>query len=312
MRQTSATTTVRARRGPTPIAAHRLRTADGVELTYYSAGKRSGVTLVLCNGLGGNQVIWRPLFDHFAPRFRVLTWDYRGLFASGPAGDPSEYSMAHHVSDLLDLLEHERVESPVLVGWSMGVQLNFEAHRSRPDLARAIIAIHGTHGMPLRTAFDSTLTERVASGVFAAMRVVGRGLRGLGPYLARSRRVAGSFVWAGQRLGVMAPTLDLPAFQELAEQWVQLDMRTYADIFEHVRDHDTEDLLAGIRAPTLVIAGDRDRFTPLHVSRRMAQAIPDAQIDVIPGATHFGLLEFPDAIVVAIGRYLREKLGIAC
>ncbi len=312
MRQTASRATLRANRRPVPIAAKRLQTADGVELTYYSAGKRDGVPLVLCNGLGGNVVVWRPLFRHFARRFRVITWDYRGLFASGPAGDPSEYSMAHHVSDLLDLLEHEGVESPVLVGWSMGVQLSLEVHRTHPDLARAIVAIHGTPGMPLRTAFDSSLTERLAPGIFDAMRAVGRGLRGIGPYLARSRLVAGSFVWAGQRLGVMAPSLDLAAFQELAEQWVQLDMRAYADIFEQVCDHDAEDLLADLRVPALVIVGDRDRFTPGHVAQRMVEAMPDACLDVIPGATHFGLLEFPDAIVVAIERYLYEKLGIDC
>ncbi len=100
-------------------------------------------------------MIWRPLFDHFASRFRLLCWDYRGLFGSGPAPDPAAYSFAHHLRDLVFLIERERLQSPLLVGWSMGVQVCLELHRTHPDQARAVIAIHGNHGLPLKTAFDS-------------------------------------------------------------------------------------------------------------------------------------------------------------
>src|SRR5262249_25163432 len=42
----------------------------------------------------------------------------------------------------------------------------------------------------------------------------------------------------------------------------------------------------------------------------MAAAMPAARLELLPGASHFGLIEYPEEIVGAIGRYLSETLGI--
>ena len=55
-----------------PLSVHRLYSFDGTELAYYRAGLRNGPTMVMCNGLGGNIVVWRGLIERFAPRFRIL------------------------------------------------------------------------------------------------------------------------------------------------------------------------------------------------------------------------------------------------
>ena len=47
----------------------------------------------------------------------------------------------------------------------------------------------------------------------------------------------------------------------------------------------TDEQMAGIKAPTLVIAGDNDVITPEH-SVAMFRAIPNAQLCVLPGAGH--------------------------
>lgn len=43
--------------------------------------------------------------------------------------------------------------------------------------------------------------------------------------------------------------------------------------------------MAGVKAPTLVIAGDGDLITPEH-SVEMLRAIPDAQLCIVPGEGH--------------------------
>ena len=121
--------------------------------------------------------------------------------------------------------------------------------------------------------------------------------------------VAGGFVWAAQRLGLMASTLDFRAFQDIAEEWLRLDLAVYAEIFERIDDHDATDLLGSIRAPALIIAGERDRFAPLEWARRMALDMRRATLEVLPGATHFGLIEYPEEIAARVERFLASALA---
>ncbi len=292
------------------IVTQRLRSYDGSELNCYRAGNPDGPTMVLCNGLGGNIVVWRGLIDHFAPRFQILSWDYRGLHRSGPATNADHYDMVHHVADLVYLLEHWGVDSPLLLGWSMGVQLSLELHRTHPDLARAIIAIHGTDGEPFKTAFNPRWTVPFSKLVFGAMRVLRRDFEPLGTYLVSTPQVVSAFVWTARRMRLMAPTLDVSAFQEVADEWVRMDLGIYADVFERASRHDARDLLPSIKTPTLIIAGDRDPLTPEHLSHRMASELVDATVHVVHGATHFGLIEFPQEIVRVIDTFLQNKLGL--
>jgi pimeloyl-ACP methyl ester carboxylesterase len=284
----------------------RRRSFDGTELAIYSAGRRDDPTLVLCNGLGGNVAIWRPLVERFASRCRLVSWDYRGLFRSG-ASAARRQRFEYHVRDLVFILERERIQAPVLVGWSMGVQLGFELHRSHPDRLRALVALFGGAGRPLDSAFDSPLAAPVLRGVFRVLRVLGDRAAGVAPRVARSELVVGAFVRGCQRLGWMAETFDLPAFQEVAEAWLGLDLATYAELFEALAEHDASDLLPHIRTPALLLAGGRDRFTPSRLASRLAEALPDAELRLVPEATHFGLLEAPEAIASAVEDFLRKR-----
>ena len=63
-------------------------------------------------------------------------------------------------------------------------------------------------------------------------------------------------------------------------------------------------LLASIAVPTLVLHGSDDQLIPLAEARAMAEAIPGAQLAVIPGAGHLAPVEQP----VNSGRVIREFL----
>jgi pimeloyl-ACP methyl ester carboxylesterase len=264
---------------------------------------------VLCGGLGGGLRVWHALVERFAPRFRILTWDYRGLYASAKPRR-ADVELRDHVADLLSLLRHKRVEKPVLVGWSMGVQVALELHRTHPELPLALVGLFGTAGRVLDTAFDSPLTARVVPGVLRVLRAVGTNFQSLGPRLARAPGLASGFVRAARGAGLMAPGLDVGAFREIAEAWTRLDLALYATHFDALFRHDAWDLLPDIRTPSLLVAGGRDRFTPPHLAERMAKTLPDAHFELLPEATHFGLIEEPDEIADAIARFAEERLGI--
>ena len=52
-------------------------------------------------------------------------------------------------------------------------------------------------------------------------------------------------------------------------------------LLEHALDHNTEDLLPHIAVPTLIIAGDKDGFTPASCSVHMHESIPNSRLLMI-------------------------------
>jgi fermentation-respiration switch protein FrsA (DUF1100 family) len=73
-----------------------------------------------------------------------------------------------------------------------------------------------------------------------------------------------------------------------------------------MEEHAAEDVLETIRTPTLVIAGEDDRFTPLSVMEKMWRSIPSAEFLVIPRGTHTALVENPLLMNMRIELFLRD------
>ncbi len=71
----------------------------------------------------------------------------------------------------------------------------------------------------------------------------------------------------------------------------------------------TESDLAGIAVPTLVMAGDDDVATLAHTTN-LYEALPQAQLAIVPGTSHAVLKERTDDCVRTIVRFLTQKLPV--
>jgi pimeloyl-ACP methyl ester carboxylesterase len=66
---------------------------------------------------------------------------------------------------------------------------------------------------------------------------------------------------------------------------------------------DTRDLLPRINVPTLVLWGDDDRRSPMHVAEQLHSAIPAAELAIIPEAGHVSNMEQSEAFNAHIRRF---------
>jgi len=83
-------------------------------------------------------------------------------------------------------------------------------------------------------------------------------------------------------------------------------MDVIADFAPALFSHDERDALptlAGI--PTLIAVGDADRMTPPDRSRALADALPGAELLVIPGAGHMAIMEAAEPIDAALRKLVR-------
>ena len=88
----------------------------GVKLNYQQRGR--GTPLVCIMGLNGTSQLWSPTFlDPLAERYRVITFDNRGI---GGSSGPGPITISNFADDTAKLLDHLRIERAHVFGISMG------------------------------------------------------------------------------------------------------------------------------------------------------------------------------------------------
>lgn len=283
------------------VEERRLESFDGTELAYHVVGE--GPTVLLCNGLGGSWMAWSHQIAYLQDRYRFISWDYRGLYQSGAPADPEHMGMGLQAQDALAILEAEGVREAALFGWSMGVQVALELYRLAPERVAALMLMNGVAGDPWSTVMNVAAMKRVLPAM----------IRGVGSVPRFAEAVTRRFVsmpetvqWA-KRLGLTSRTLDEGLFQMIAGSFADLDMGHYMKTLERLGEHDAADVLRTIEVPTLVLAGDRDYFTPKEAAIAMAGAIPEAELLVVPGGTHYVAVEYPELVNLRIEKFFRER-----
>ena len=74
----------------------------------------------------------------------------------------------------------------------------------------------------------------------------------------------------------------------------------------------TVDLLAaaaGITVPVLVVAGGHDRVLPVHLSRRLAETVADAELVELADVGHVAMMERPDEVTALLDRFASRVLA---
>lgn len=284
---------------------------DGTEL--YARRTRGthagGVPLVCCNGIGVATFFWKYVERHFAHEHPVILWDYRGHGESGPPPSLEDLTMEQNARDLLAVLDSFEVEKAVLAGHSMGVQVILEFYRQHPERVAGLVPTLGTYGKPVHTFMDSPILAPLAFMLFH--RVVMRS----GRKIANIQRNALKKPWVARmaarvaRLArlvhpAMMPQADLEAY---LKHFGDFDPEVFFRMAEKMAFHSAEDVLEKIKVPTLVIAGEKDIFTPLWLSEEMTDRIPGARLLVIPQGSHAALVEQPELLCLAIEKMIRDN-----
>src|SRR5690606_21709430 len=159
-------------------------------------------------------------------------------------------------------------------GWSMGVQLNFELYRRAPERFEAIIQVAGSYGRALQTTRFGTLGARIIPYLAEGWR---HAAARLAPTITRLARTK-ALMKIARSTGLVAETFDEELVRELIDEYMKLDFAIYNRILLSLNDHDALDSLGDITVAVLVLAGTRDPMTPHWLSKKMVDAIPEAEL----------------------------------
>lgn len=114
-----------------------ITTADGIGLSYLSEG--SGDPVLLLHGFSSAAREWwkTGVAQTLAAERRVIAPDLRGHGESDRPKRPGSYGM-RMLRDIVELLDHESLAAPDVIGFSMGAELALALGVHHPDRVRSL------------------------------------------------------------------------------------------------------------------------------------------------------------------------------
>ena len=260
----------------------RARVGD-TELHYEVTG--SGPTIALTHGIGGTGEDWAAVVPGLARRFRVLTWDVRGMGQS-EKNPEAEHSIARFARDLAGLLDHVGAEQAYIMGTSMGGTITQRFILDFPQKTAAAVIM----------STSSQVNDRAKEMWQRQADTIERD--GMAAFVRSSRAPHMTEEWLREH----------PEALEAEERRIRNnpDGRVYARVARAVSDYFYTEELKSVQRPVLVMVGSEDKQTPPGGSVIISRAIPGATLHILDGLGHSLQREAPQKVLDLVLPFFAE------
>ena len=253
-------------------STHSFTASDGVEIHYLVEGR--GDPVVLLHGITGTAASnWGAagIIGRLAEEFQVIAVDQRGHGNSGKPHDAASYG-ERMALDVVDLLDHLRLQQAHVVGYSMGGFITMKVVALAPD--RLMSAVVGGAGWPSPELRDDPMFDALAESLEAG--------KGGGPLV--------EFLWPGEE----PPTPEQA--QAIGQAMVASnDQAALAAVVRGMSGLDVSaELLRINKVPTLNIIGSADPLKPN--ADALVDVMQEHRLHVIEGANHMNTLSSPEFV----------------
>lgn len=249
-------------------------TCDKFEISWTSNRVKSKLAMVLVPGAGGRHIDWPKELRHNR-LVKTLSVDLPGHFKL--KGDPCQ--TIEEMADVITcLVEDQKLEKVVIVGHSMGGLIAQELGVRQPAWLDSLILLGTAPVMPVHPIIlDNIYTDLDKTADFIT-----------------------KYAWSGKGYGVVTGAVRKAVMENRPET-------LHAD-FSACSQYDVRERLSEIQADTLVIGGQRDKFTPLKQSEFIVEHVPNAKLHIMKAAGHYMAQEQPLQLTRVIIPYLKKRL----
>jgi pimeloyl-ACP methyl ester carboxylesterase len=247
-----------------------------------------GPALVLLHGFLCDSRAWAPQLRDLSDGYRVVAWDAAG---AGASDDPPEtFTITDWAEDLARLLDALALEEAHIVGLSWGGLVAQAFYGRHPSRVRSLVlsdTYAGWKGSLAADAVEKRLARCISESELAPAELVAR--------------------WVPMEFFTETVSDEVTsAMADIVSGFHPLGFRLMA---RSLAENDTTSLLPTIRVPTLLLWGEGDQRSPIEVAERFRDAIPNAELQIIPGAGHVSNMEQPDLFTSHVRRFLSSRLS---
>ena len=245
---------------------------DGKRISYLAAEcTRAGnnPAILLLHGTGVSARSWTLQLQTLGHALQVLAIDLPGHGESDPIDKATLEGYADAAYSLLDALG----TGPVFVaGHSLGGAVAQVLGARHPEVVRGLALLSTCVKLP---ETDGRL-QRLYRCLPAPIRKV-------------------FFLWMANKI-LFAPSASRQAIFLGMEEILACRPETTLKDVAAAQAMDLQEIAQNLCIPTLILCGDRDKVTPLALSDRLNELIPDSRLLIVKGAGHMLPLEAPGQV----------------
>ena len=270
--------------------AQLISSFDGTPLNVRTMGQQDGQPILLIPSGGVRMSMWRSVLAELAGSRPVVTWDMRGLFDSGEIG-PGGNEPSAHVHDAAAILKHLEIDRFDCMAWSSGGRIALEVANVFDDDVDRLALVCAGYGHSVARIMRLEMTSLLP-------RIAGAARLFSGPLQVALRRFVARPEIAGfiRQSGMTAASADTASLIDLLHELAACDTSTLLALYEAVSGDAAPELLEGVQAETLLVAGAEDTFTSRAVSEEMSERIPNCRLVTYDEATHYLPIEHPERL----------------
>jgi pimeloyl-ACP methyl ester carboxylesterase len=273
---------------PMPEVESRDLLLRGVRVHYQEVGR--GPTLLLLHDVFADHRAWRRVVPRLADRFRLIVPDLPGF---GASEKPTRYAFTREsfAETLCDLLAGAGAARAHVAGHGLGAAVALTLAADHPEIVDRLAVMHAVVA-PAERSLATRLPAMPVVGSLVFKQWAGRGM-----FHAHFRRqvFAPGYRYDRAMVDAWFEQFYPPEARECAWRTVQ---RAVLDVSA------LGPKLAKVRAPTVVMWGDRARPTSQSLGHRLVKEIRGARWELVAGASSGMWEEQPDAVAEALVRYL--------
>jgi 3-oxoadipate enol-lactonase len=241
---------------------------NGTVINYEIEGVPGAPVVTLSHALATNLKLWEPQMPALLRTYRVLRFDTRGHGRSYAPDGP--YSMEMLAADVIGLLDSLGLERTHFLGLSMGGMIGQVLAVKYPQRLEKLVLCDTSPRVPPEMApvWEDRIRVVEKEGMSAVVEeTLGR--------------------WLSEDFRRNQPGLT----GRIQDMIVQTPVPGYAGCCRAISSFDLLEELPQIKAPTLIMVGEKDPSSPVSTAEEMMQQIKRAELFVLPGALHLTNIE---------------------
>jgi aminoacrylate hydrolase len=260
-------------------------TADGL---WYDLipGPKGAETILLSSGLGGSASFWAPQMDVLQRRFNVLLYDHRGTGRSvRELTDP--HSVDAMATDMRIMMDAAKVKQAHVMGHAAGGLAGLVLALKSPKRVGKLVVLNGWSRPDPHVArcFEARIALLKKSGKRAYVRA------------------QPIFLYPAPWISENTARLDAEE-EHMVKGFPSVDVMLAR--IEALLAFDIDAKLPKIAAPVLVSASADDMLVPVTCSKRLAERLPNATLDITPWGGHAMSVTDPDTFNATLMAFLNE------
>ncbi len=234
-------------------------------------------TLIFLHGWAEHQKIWREQIEFFKNNYQLLTLDLRGFgFSSKPTYGYSIKQQANYLHELIGSLE---IHEYWVIGHSLGGMITLKYCEKFFEEMKGAVLISTTSYFPTKLSVWRNLGAFFIQNTLKQMWQ--RTLKSTS--LERQRSIIQDLI---------QDVDSVPLYVSAACGLAVLNSKFH---------------LKSILCPILIIIGENDSLTPVELSKKMHEKLPNSQLTIIQGAGHLPFIEKSEEINLIMAQFFLHK-----